>query len=90
MSSSSSHPHPILIPSRQGLDVLIIITPGNDERVPSTIRMVQAACQAGVAHLIVVSVITADFTQTVFGEPLRFNQSITHSLNHSITHSLNQ
>jgi len=50
-----------------GLDVLIIITPGNDDRVPSTMRMVKEACKAGVTHLIVVSVITADLSESVFG-----------------------
>ena len=50
------------------LDTLILITPGNDSRVPSTIKMATAATKAGVSHVVVVSVITADLTDTVFGE----------------------
>ncbi|KAL1503991.1 hypothetical protein AB1Y20_010406 [Prymnesium parvum] len=51
----------------QGLDVLVVITPGNDDRVGATIRLVDAASAAGVPHLIVVSVITAEVEGTIFG-----------------------
>ena len=45
---------------------LVPITPGNEQRVPSTLEMATAACKAGVHRLIVISVITAE-SDTTFG-----------------------
>ena len=52
----------------RGLDVLVIITPGNDERVPATLRTARQAAAAGVAQLIVVSVSTAELADSIFGK----------------------
>jgi hypothetical protein len=52
----------------RGLDVLVIITPGNDERVPATLRTARQASAAGVAQLIVVSVSTAELADSIFGK----------------------
>ena len=48
------------------LDVLILMTPANENRVPATIKVATAACRARVPHLVVVSVSTAD-VDSVFG-----------------------
>ena len=50
------------------LDSLVLITPSNDQRVPSTIKMCTAATRAGIKHIVVVSVITAERNDTVFGQ----------------------
>ena len=51
----------------KGVDALYIVTPGAENRAQLTIATAEAAKEAGVKHLLVVSVPTAGLTDTVFG-----------------------
>jgi len=51
----------------KGSDVVFINTPGHEDRTKLGIHGVNAAKAAGVKHIIVVSVLTADLTDTIFG-----------------------
>jgi len=50
-----------------GVDVLVLITPGSDRRVDATLATVRLARLAGVPHVVVMSVTTADYAATIFG-----------------------
>jgi uncharacterized protein YbjT (DUF2867 family) len=54
----------------KGVDSLYIVTPGAKDRMQLTIATAEAAKEAGVKFLLVVSVLTADLTDTVFGAQL--------------------
>ena len=54
----------------KGVDSLYIVTPGAKDRAPLTIATAEAAKEAGVKFLLVVSVPTANLTDTVFGAQL--------------------
>ena len=56
-----------LIETLKGVHALYIVTPGAENRAQLTIATAQAAKEAGVKHLVVVSVLTANLTDTVFG-----------------------
>ena len=51
----------------KGVHTLYIVTPGVENRAQLTIATAQAAKEAGVKHLLVVSVPTAELTDTIFG-----------------------
>ena len=53
-----------------GVDILFIITPGTENRAQLTVSTAELAKKAGVKHIAVVSVLTADFTDTIFGRQL--------------------
>ena len=52
----------------KGVHTLYIVTPGVENRAQLTIATAQAAKEAGVKHLLVVSVPLAALTDTVFGQ----------------------
>ena len=54
----------------KGVDSLYIVTPGAKDRAPLTIATAEAAKEAGVKFLLVVSVPTANLTDTIFGAQL--------------------
>ena len=54
----------------KGVDSLYIVTPGAQNRTQLTIATAEAAKEAGVKFLLVVSVLTANLTDTVFGAQL--------------------
>jgi len=62
--------NPDLVSTLKGVDTLYIVTPGAEERAHLTIATAESAKKAGVKHIAVVSVFTASFTDTVFGEQL--------------------
>ena len=59
-----------LVETFKGVDTLFIVTPGTENRAALTIATAKAAKSAGVKHLVVVSVATAELTDTVFGRQL--------------------
>ena len=54
----------------KGVDTLYIVTPGTQNRAELAIATAEAAKEAGVKHLVVLSVPTARLTNTVFGAQL--------------------
>ena len=52
----------------QGVDVLYIVCPGAENRAELSIVTAEAALEAGVKHLLVLSVATAELTDTTFGK----------------------
>ena len=54
----------------KGVDALYIVTPGTENRAQLTIATAETAKEAGVKHLLVVSVFTAQLTDTLFGGQL--------------------
>ena len=54
----------------KGVDSLYIVTPGAKDRAPLTIATAEAAKEAGVKFILVVSVPTANLTDTIFGAQL--------------------
>uniref|UniRef100_A0A1X7U149 NmrA-like family domain-containing protein 1 n=1 Tax=Amphimedon queenslandica TaxID=400682 RepID=A0A1X7U149_AMPQE len=54
----------------KGVDVLYIVTPGAEDRAPLTIRTAEAAKEAGVKFILVVSAPTVILPDTVFGKQL--------------------
>ena len=56
-----------LVTTLRGVDALFIVTPGTKDRAELAISTAEAAKDAGVKFLLVVSVLTADLTNTVFG-----------------------
>ena len=59
-----------LVETFKRVDTLFIVTPGTENRAALTIATAKAAKSAGVKHLAVVSVATAELTDTVFGRQL--------------------
>ena len=53
-----------------GVDTLYIVTPGAENRAALTVSSAELAKKAGVKHIALVSVLTANFTDTVFGRQL--------------------
>ena len=53
----------------KGVNALFIVTPGIQHRAPISIKTAEVAKAAGVKFIIVVSVPTAELTDTVFGKP---------------------
>eukprot|EP00301_Raphidiophrys_heterophryoidea_P011488 c17608_g1_i1.p1 GENE.c17608_g1_i1~~c17608_g1_i1.p1 ORF type:complete len:308 (+),score=118.86 c17608_g1_i1:45-926(+) len=51
----------------QGFDVAFIISPGHHDRTPITQAAIRASKTAGVKHIVVVSVLTAEKTDQTFG-----------------------
>ena len=51
-----------------GVASLYIVVPGVENRAELSIRTAEAAKDSGVKHLVVVSVLTAEHTDTVFGK----------------------
>ena len=51
----------------KGVHALFVVTPGAEQRVQLTINAVEAGKAAGVTFVLVVSVPTADLTDTIFG-----------------------
>jgi len=60
-----------LVGTFAGVNALYIVTPGAENRTELTIATAEAAKEAGVKHVVVVSVLTADLTDTVFGKQLK-------------------
>eukprot|EP00731_Ephydatia_muelleri_P016506 Em0009g930a len=56
-----------LVTTLKGVDALFIVTPGTKDRAELAISTAEAARDAGVKFLLVVSVLTADLTDTIFG-----------------------
>ena len=54
----------------KGVDSLYIVIPGAKDRAPLTIATAEAAKDAGVKYLLVLSIPTANLTNTVFGAQL--------------------
>ena len=54
----------------RGVDALYIVTPGTENRAELAISTAEAAKEAGVNFILVVSVPTAELTDTVFGKQL--------------------
>ncbi|XP_011406334.1 PREDICTED: uncharacterized protein LOC105314089 [Amphimedon queenslandica] len=54
----------------KGVDVLYIVTPGAEDRASLTIRTAEAAKEAGVKFILVVSVPTVILPDTIFGKQL--------------------
>ena len=51
-----------------GVASLYIVVPGSENRAELSIKTAEAAKEAGVKHLVVVSVLTAEHTDTIFGK----------------------
>ena len=56
-----------LVETFQGVETVYINTPGCENRAALTIATAEAAKIAGVKHLVVISIPTADITDAVFG-----------------------
>ena len=54
----------------KGVDVLFIVTPGAEDRAPLTIKTAEAAKEAGVKFILVVSAPTVILPDTIFGKQL--------------------
>ena len=54
----------------KGVDALYIVTPGVENRASLTVATAEAAKEAGVKFLLVVSVLTYQLTDTIFGRQL--------------------
>ena len=52
----------------EGVTSLFIVVPGTENRAELSIKTAEAAKEAGVKHLVVVSVPTAEHTDTIFGK----------------------
>ena len=52
----------------RGVDALYIVTPGTENRAELAISTAEAAKEAGVKFILVVSLLTAELTDTVFGK----------------------
>ena len=61
-----------LVSVLSGVTTLYIVTPSAENRAQLTISTAEFAKQAGVKHIAVVSVPSADFTDTTFGR--QFNE----------------
>ena len=61
-----------LINTFKGVDALYIVTPGTENRAALTIHTAEAAKEAGVKFILVVSLPTASLTDTIFGQ--QFNK----------------
>ena len=57
-----------LVNTFKGVDALYIVTPPTENRAELTISTAEAAKDAGVKHILVVSVCSADNPDTVFGK----------------------
>ena len=57
-----------LVNTFKGVDALYIVTPPTENRAELTITTAEAAKEAGVKHILVVSVSSADNPDTVFGK----------------------
>ena len=56
-----------LINTFKGVDALYIVTPGTENRAALTIHTAETAKEAGVKFILVVSLPTTGFTDTIFG-----------------------
>ena len=56
----------------EGVNSLFIVVPGTENRAELSIKTAEAAKEAGVKHLVVVSALTAEHTDTIFGK--QFNE----------------
>uniref|UniRef100_A0A1X7U0I5 NmrA-like family domain-containing protein 1 n=1 Tax=Amphimedon queenslandica TaxID=400682 RepID=A0A1X7U0I5_AMPQE len=54
----------------KGVDVLYIVTPGAEDRAPLTIRTAEAAKEAGVKFILVVSAPNVNLPDTIFGKQM--------------------
>ena len=54
----------------KGVDTLYIVVPGAENRTELSVKTAQAAKAAGVKFLLVVSVLTADLSDTIFGKQM--------------------
>ena len=59
-----------LVTTFAGVTALYIVVPGVENRAELSIKTAEAAKEAEVKHLLVVSVLTAEHTDTVFGKQL--------------------
>jgi NAD(P)H dehydrogenase (quinone) len=50
-----------------GAEAVYVVTPGIETRAEVTVKATTACKDAGIKHLVVVSVLTAELTDTVFG-----------------------
>ena len=57
-----------LVTALAGVTSLYIVVPGVENRADLSIKTAEAAKEADVKHLVVVSVLTAELTDTVFGK----------------------
>ena len=60
-----------LVQTLAGVNALYIVTPGAENRAELTIATAEAAKKAGVKYVVVVSVLMADLTDTIFGRQLK-------------------
>ena len=60
-----------LVKTLDGVESLFIVTPGTRQRAELAISAAEAAKEAGVKFLLVVSVLTADLTDTIFGSQFK-------------------
>ena len=56
----------------EGVNSLFIVVPGTENRAELSIKTAEAAKEAGVKNLVVVSAVTAEHTDTIFGK--QFNE----------------
>ena len=61
-----------LVATFVGVTALYIVVPGTENRAELSIKTAEAAKEAGVKHLVIVSVLTAEHTDTIFGK--QFNE----------------
>jgi uncharacterized protein YbjT (DUF2867 family) len=68
-----------LVSTLKGVDALFIVTPGTKDRAELAISTAEAARDAGVKFLLVVSVLTADLSDTIFGAQFKKLESTVSS-----------
>ena len=56
----------------EGVNSLYIVVPGTKNHAELSIKTAEVATEAGVKHLLVVNVLTAEHTDTIFGK--QFNE----------------
>lgn len=57
-----------LVKTFAGVSALYIVTPGTENRAELAIKTAEAAKEAGVKHILVLSVLTYEITSTIFGK----------------------
>jgi len=61
-----------LVKTFAGVSALYIVVPGTENRAELSIKTAEAAKEAGVKHILMLSVLTAEVTSTIFGK--QFNE----------------
>lgn len=55
----------------KGFDCVFVVTPGHEDRTKLALNSVEAAKLAGVKYTLVISVLTTDESETIFGKQFR-------------------